>query len=586
MKKEYAIPKKSKASYGTRNCKNMETKICQNCNSKFIVEKEDFNFYEKISVPAPTFCPDCRLVRRLCWRNERSLYKRACDLCKKKIISVYGADVVFPVYCPECWKSDDWDPLKYTQDYNFSKSFFAQWKELFNQVPRQSVWQVDSCIKTEYANYVGDVKNVYLSYSTIEGSEDVFYSSNIDNSKNIIDSYNVANSELIYENIGSTKNYNCQYAYWSANCLDCNFILDCINCQNCFGCVNLRNQKYCLWNKQYEKEEYFEKLKNFNMGSYDFVQKSFQEFWNFSLKSPRKYARIINCTNSDGDDLRDCKNSSFSFNIYDSENIKFVYRGSKVKNSMDTCHNSSSELIYEHVSGGAKNSSNVKFIISSAPALNEVEYCDLCGSSGNLFGCIGLRNKQYCILNKQYPKDEYFQMVEKIKEQMMKMPYTDKKGNIYKYGEFFPFEFSPFGYNETVINDHFPLAKEEVLGRGYNWKDKIENKYTITKKAEELPDDIKEVDDSILNEIIECAVTKKAFKIAPFELQFYRHLNIPIPRLHHDERYRKRLLLKNPMKLWPRKCMKKGCLNEFETTYAPERLEIIYCEHCYQQEVY
>jgi hypothetical protein len=42
----------------------------------------------------------------------------------------------------------------------------------------------------------------------------------------------------------------------------------------------------------------------------------------------------------------------------------------------------------------------------------------------------------------------------------------------------------------------------------------------------------------------------------------------------------------NPPKLWHRKCMKEGCQNEFETSYAPERPEIVYCEKCYQQEVY
>jgi len=28
------------------------------------------------------------------------------------------------------------------------------------------------------------------------------------------------------------------------------------------------------------------------------------------------------------------------------------------------------------------------------------------------------------------------------------------------------------------------------------------------------------------------------------------------------------------------------CTVEFKTTYAPERSEIVYCEKCYQQEIY
>ena len=43
---------------------------------------------------------------------------------------------------------------------------------------------------------------------------------------------------------------------------------------------------------------------------------------------------------------------------------------------------------------------------------------------------------------------------------------------------------------------------------------------------------------------------------------------------------------RGPVKLWHRKCMNKGCNNEFETSYAPERPEIVYCESCYNQEVY
>jgi len=32
--------------------------------------------------------------------------------------------------------------------------------------------------------------------------------------------------------------------------------------------------------------------------------------------------------------------------------------------------------------------------------------------------------------------------------------------------------------------------------------------------------------------------------------------------------------------------MKDGCTNEFETPYAPDRPEIVYCEECYNKEIY
>jgi len=563
-----------------------ENRTCQNCKKDFVIESEDFNFYEKIKVPPPTFCPECRFVRRLCWRNERSLYKRTCDLCQKNIISMYDKNVVFPVYCPKCWRSDAWDSSKYGKNYDFNRSFFEQFNDLFNFVPRESVWQLGNIVNAEYANFVHNSKNIYLSYSIIADSEDIFFSNNVDNSKVVIDSYNISKSEYIYEGIGSVKNYNCQYNYWSSSCVDSYFILDCINCSNCFGCVNLRNKKFCIWNEQYSKEQYFETLKKFNIGSYKFIEDTRKNFFDFCLKFPRKYGRIINCTNTSGDEIRDCRNVKVAFFCYKSENIKYDYRSPNIKDAMDVNHFHEAELGYEHATGGSFKSFNVKFIINGGDGTNNLEYCDSCPSSNELFGCIGLRSKKYCILNKQYTKEQYEEFIPKIKKQMVQVPYINKKGNIYKYGEFFPIEFSPFGYNETMAGFFFPLSKEEIIKNKYNYKEKVENKYTITKKANELPDDIKDVDDSILNEIIECEVTKKAFKITPFELQFYRRMNIPIPRLHQDERYIKRLALRNPMKLWHRKCMKEGCTNEFETSYAPERPEIIYCERCYQQEVY
>jgi hypothetical protein len=59
-----------------------------------------------------------------------------------------------------------------------------------------------------------------------------------------------------------------------------------------------------------------------------------------------------------------------------------------------------------------------------------------CGKgSSNLFGCIGLRGKEYCILNKQYTKEEYETLVPKIIEKMK----ADGE-----WGEFFHQRISPF----------------------------------------------------------------------------------------------------------------------------------------------
>lgn len=175
---------------------------------------------------------------------------------------------------------------------------------------------------------------------------------------------------------------------------------------------------------------------------------------------------------------------------------------------------------------------------------------------------------------------------------MNEMPYIDKKERIYKYGEFFPVEISPYPYNDSVAQDYMPLTKEQVEAQGYFWGETQSRNYKITKRAVDLPDKISDVPDSIIQETIECMHQgtcqdgcSTAFRITPDELKFYKNLNIPLPRLCFSCRHKERLKQRNPMKLWHRKCMKPGCTNEFETSYAPDRPEIVYCEQCYQQEV-
>src|SRR3990167_6619779 len=108
----------------------MDLKNCQNCKESFIITPDDLTFYEKMQVPAPTLCPDCRFQRRVLWRAERSLYKRKCDLCQKDIIAVYSTDKPHKVYCRECYHGDQWNPLDHGRDFDFSRPFFEQFKEL------------------------------------------------------------------------------------------------------------------------------------------------------------------------------------------------------------------------------------------------------------------------------------------------------------------------------------------------------------------------------------------------------------------------------------------------------------------------
>lgn len=174
---------------------------------------------------------------------------------------------------------------------------------------------------------------------------------------------------------------------------------------------------------------------------------------------------------------------------------------------------------------------------------------------------------------------------------MTDIPFIDSKNRIYRYGEFYPYEMSPFGYNETLAHDYFPKTKEQVTAGGFNWKEPEIKTYNITKISSDLPDEIENVEDSVLQEIISCSnngdyMTQctTAYKITPEELQFYRQKGLPLPRYCPNCRHYERLKYRNPMRLYKRRCSN-GCGREFDTTYAPERPEKVYCEECYQREV-
>jgi len=564
-----------------------KTKTCQNCKAKFIIEPEDFEFYKKIGAPALTFCPECRMQRRLTFWNMLELYKRKCDFSGKDIISIYRQDSPYKVYDQKIWWSDKWDAMEYGREYDFNKPFFKQFEELKMTVPRPHNLNINS-VNCDYCAGTVNSKNCYLSLCN--ACEDCAYTI-AGRSKNCFDNFFLIDGESCYEDLFCTKNYNLYFSQFSDNCIDSAFLYDCRNCQNCFACVNLRNKKYHIFNQPYSKKEYQKEIKKYYLGKYSNLLRIKKKFDEFKLKFPRRYARIYHSHNVVGDNIRNTNNCYYCFGtLMGLENCKYIHSGgNNLKDSYDIFDaGTTAELLYESVSTGI-NARRVYFSVKVIESVYDIQYSDHCFSSSNLFGCVGLRHKKYCILNEQYTKKEYEKIIPKIKKHMNEMPYTDKRGRVYKYGEFFPIELSPFDYNKSVAQEHFPLTKEEIIKQGYSWYQKPKSEYKPTIKAKDLPDDIKDVDKSILKEVIKCWSSNcegtGVFRIIPQELAFYKKHKLSLPRYCPECRMWARLKQRNPIKLWKRKCMKKGCDTEFQTTYSPKRKEIIYCEKCYQEEV-
>jgi len=571
--------------------KNMpdEIKTCQNCKKDFTIEPDDFAFYEKMKVPAPTFCPDCRFQRRMARRNERVLTARQCDGTKDRIISCYDESVPFPVYKREFWYSDKWDPLQYARDYDFSKPFFEQFKELSNVAPRLQLWLVNS-VNSDYSNYVGDSKDCYLCFTAFGNNEQCSYCAYLNTSTNCLDCYLITKCELCYECLNCDTCYNVKYSIDAVNCRDSWFLYDCTNCTDCFGCVGLRNKQYHIFNEQYSKEEYTEKIKEFNLDSRQNIPDLIEKVKAMALKFPRRFMHGRKNENVSGDYVNNSNNARDAYFVNNNEDCRWVYFTLKSKSFYDvTVSTLGNELIYES-HAIPKSNYFLKFCDICSNGCRNMEYCSNCDSSSYCFGCIGVRGKEYCILNKQYTKEEYEELIPKIIKHMDEMPYVDKNKCTYKYGEFFPADISPFAYNESMAQECFPLTKETAIEQGYAWKNLKPKNYKATISSYKIPDAIKDVADDITSEILQCSHEGNcahncthAFRVIPTELEFYRRLNLPLPKLCPNCRHHRRLAQRNPLKLWDRTCAK--CGKEIKTSYAPGRPEIVCCEACYQQEV-
>ena len=567
--------------------------ICQNCKGDFTIEPDDFSFYEKIKVPAPTFCPECRMQRRMAWRNERTLHRNKCAKSGQSVISCFSKDSPFIVYERDIWWSDKWNPLKYAQEYDFSKSFFMQFRNLLEKVPHPNLF-IGKCVNTFFGNYIGEFRNSYLVSASWEG-ENINYASRCNYCKDSMDMFATTHCQFCYGDITAT---NCYETFFSQNvdsCTSSYFLYDCRNCINCFGCTNLRNRSNCMWNEQLTKEEYGKKLKELDIGSFKNFQKAKEKFETLRLKALRRFANIINSVNVSGDNILHANNCYHCFDIAENmKDSKFIMNSAaKLYTSYDGYGvGANTELLYESMDSGVDGSRQL-FDLTVWECLN-VEYSINCHGCNNIFGCIGLRKSSYCIFNKQYSKEEYEKLRTQIINHMQDMPYIDKKGRTYKYGEYFPAEISPFGYNETVAQDYFPLSREVILENGYKYIEREKPEHNATHKSQDLLDDIKDIDESILKVVIECESCKRVYRIIEDEYKFFKKFNLPIPRKCFECRHQERFKLVNFPRLYSRQCMcdkkhnnhKGKCEVEFETSYAPERPEIVYCEKCYQNEVY
>lgn len=597
-----------------------EYRICKWTGETFPIYEKDVEMLKKISpsvgdvkldIPLPTLSPKARQIRRLLFRNERNFYKSRSNKTGEPMISLYALENTAKVFEQKEWWQQDWDPMDFGFEVDVSMSISRQFYQLRQAIPRLNMVTVDN-ENSEYTTGTGYCKNCYLINSS-EDSEDCYYGKLFQNCKKCVDCSYVYDSEKLYQCLNVKKGYNSVYVHNSSECADCYYSDDLIGCHHCMFCSNLRNASYCFENEQLSKEEWQERVRAY-LGTRSHIESGIQKFEQVIQKKLTKYASVVNSVNSYGDVLIDDKNCAFCYDVNNSEDCRYVNVGVEVKDNMD-CNNMyiQPERSYEVLGTiGTYNVHFCTFVFNCSHLL----YCQDCYDSKSLFGCIGLRNKEYCIFNTQYTKEEYEVLVPKIIKQMKV---------IGEWGEYFHPQATAFPYNDSLAMEYFPvkevvnvqdgeiterkgihplwsgivyvLEPEKTISKAkldlggeekidILWKTKEkeigipDNTYFV--EAKDLAENISDESEEVFKKAIKCARTGRPFRITPQEFYFYQDIGMPLPIYHPDVRYYDRLAYRPKRELHVQSCTK--CQKEVLSVYGKEKN--VYCEECYNKEVY
>ena len=420
-------------------------------------------------------------------------------------------------------------------DYDPNKTFFDNYLALFQSTPFSALYNYGGAENSDYAFSVYNSKNCYLSFSIIADCENIFYSFAAKEwCKNIFNSVQVGDhSENIYQSANVFKSLNIFFSKYIENCYSIRCSNNLISCQECLLCSGLENKSYCIENKQYSKEEYFIKKEEI------ISDKNMMRDVYAAMTQP--------WINHGSSNVQHC---DFAINSEDIENGKFCNYIKSAKNILVVSSPRENRNFYNVFEAGAMGNKDFYNAINAGVGSEKIYNCEWIVTCSNCYysrflehcsfclWCIGLKNKSYCILNKQYSKEERYAKADEIFTQMEKD---------WQLWEFFPATMNPFYFNDTaayLIDNSF--TKEEVTKLWYLWRDepiKVDiPEGAVTVRSSELSsyelrvtgaDGKKEwkLDETVCKRVI-IDENGDAYRIIPMELEFLQKHGLPLPRKH------------------------------------------------------
>jgi len=401
-------------------------------------------------------------------------------------------------------------------------SFITDFQKLLLEQPRYNVKQVNS-ENCEYADTAIKSKNCYYCFCVFY-CENVYYSRYSRKCANSTDLTFCVDCRWCITCNDCVNCYMTSYSKNCSNCADCDYCTDCYSCENCYGCQGLYRKRYCLFNEQFSKEEYEERITKVTPDQIPKMDMPILGIHHFKTEE---------CI---GDNLSESKGCYQCYDAFNMEDCIYNIECNGNKDCLDMTVCFEAELCYSCVQ--APINYNCNFLMHT-DLCNDSEFCAYSKSLKNCFGCVYLSNKEYCILNKQYSPEEYEEKVAGIKKEL-------KEAGFYNMSLYFVSDYEKERW-----------AKEE--------DSTIQSNLIIN-------------NNDIMN-TLKCRCCQKDFKVIKQEQRIYENKNLPLPVYCPECRHRQRMALRNERKLYKRNCDK--CDESMLSTFPEDAPYKVYCQKCF-----
>lgn len=226
------------------------------------------------------------------------------------------------------------------------------------------------------------------------------------------------------------------------------------------------------------------------------------------------------------------------------------------------------ELLYECAICGLS-VQRLAFCYNCWDGASDLLYCDTSHGSKNCFGCVCLRKREFCILNKRYSQSDYFPLLTRILGHMK---------DTGEWGEFFPMNLSPWPYNLSYAARYYPLSRESVSREGLHWLER-EDVHDPEAAIGDVPDKLPNTDAPLT---VRSASSGKLFRITAEEIKRLRVFRAPLPRLAYDERMNERAKRCGGLKLQERICERSG--KRIATVYSASEAPNVWDKEIFDKE--